>query len=153
MPVDVRQEQARGWLTLAHAPPEPLVHQDVHRLSAVRALSRDFHFEAFVSEAPFDEGRGKRILRSSAEDPLPRAESQPVRRLVGGYGKGSTHLATGVPDQEKQMLLQVLEQVTGNLGVQPERARNLRDTQRSAIAGQFPNHEVSHRMVVRRHES
>jgi hypothetical protein len=149
----VGQEQPRVSAALAHAPPEPLVHLDVHRLAAVRTRSRDLHFQAFVSEASFDEGRGKGILRSSAENPLPGAKSQAVWRSVSGHGKGPTHFAAGVPDQEKQMLLQILEQVHDNLGIQPERTRNLHGAQRRAVAGQFANYEISHRVVMRRHES
>src|SRR5579864_2508032 len=51
------------------------------------------------------------------------------------------------------MLLQVLEQVGDTFRIQPQRARNLREAQRRAMAGQLANHEISHRMVMRRHES
>ena len=43
--------------------------------------------------------------------------------------------------------------LSDNRGIQPERARNQRGTQRRAVAGQFLNYEISHRMVMRRHES
>jgi hypothetical protein len=107
----MRQEHTRVGAPLAHAPSKLLVHQDVHGAGAVRARRRNFHLQAVVSEAPFDEGRSKRILRSSAEDPLAGAEPQPVRRPVSGHGKGPTHLAVRVPDQEKQAPLQVIEQL------------------------------------------
>jgi hypothetical protein len=85
----------------------------------VRALGRDFHFQALIFELPFDEGRSKCILRSSAENPLPSAESQVVRRPVGGYRKGPAHLAACISYQEEQMPLQVLEQVSDMLNVEP----------------------------------
>jgi hypothetical protein len=105
----VWQGQAEVSAAFAHTPPELLVHLDVHRLAAVRTRSRDLHFEAFVSEASFDEGRGKSIFRSSAEDLLSGAETKAVQRLVGGHGKGPAHFATAVSDYEKQMLLQIVE--------------------------------------------
>ena len=152
-PVDVGQEQAGVSAALAHAPAEPLIHLDVHRLAAMRTRSRDLDFQPLVSEAPFDEGRGKSILRSSAEYPLSSATSQAVWRPVSGHGKGPAHFAACVSDQKEQMLLQVLEQARDNLGIQPERTGNLCGTQRCAIARQLTNYEISHRMVMRRHES
>ena len=95
------QEQSRVCTALVRTPLKLLVHDDVQRTGTVRAFGRDFHREALVSEAPFDEGRGERILRSSAEDALSGTEPQPVWRSVAGYGKSPAHLNAAVPDQEE----------------------------------------------------
>jgi len=81
-PIDFGQEQVRICAPFLCVPLELFIHHKVQRPSAMRARGLDFHFQGFVSEAPFDEGRAIGVLRSSAVDALPRAEPQPMRRSV-----------------------------------------------------------------------
>ena len=119
-PIDVGQEQVRIGALFPGAPFEFLVDRKVQRLPTMRAGGGDFHFQGLVSQAPFDEGRAKGVLRSSAEDPLPRAEPQRMRRPIGSYRKGPAYLAETVAHQEEQMSFQVLEQPAYHRQVQPE---------------------------------
>lgn len=119
-PIDLGQEQVRTGAHFPGAPFELLVDHKVQRLPAMRARGGDFHFQGLVSQAPFDEGRAKGIFRSSAKDPLPRAEPQRMRRAIGSYRKGPAYLAEAVTHQEEQMFFQVLEQSAHYRHVQPE---------------------------------
>ena len=97
-PIELRQEQVWVCSRLVHPPMESFVHLNVHRARAMRAGGRDLYLQRFVSEASFDEGRGKGILRSSAEDVLPGAESQLMRCRVTGHGESPTNFAARIPD-------------------------------------------------------
>jgi hypothetical protein len=118
-PVDLGQKQARVRVTLAYSPSKPLVYHEVHWPGAMRAHGRDLDLQALVSKAPFDEGRSEGVLRSSPEDSLSGAETQPVRSLVRGYGKGPTDVASRVTNKEKQVLLQILKQIFHGRRTQP----------------------------------
>jgi hypothetical protein len=152
-PIDGGQEQARVCLALLHPPTEALVHLKVYGTAAVGARGLNLNLEPFVSQAPLHERRSKRVLPSSTEDVFAGAEVEMVRGTVGGDGESPGHVPAAVPNQEKEMLLEVIEQGDSQRGVESQRPRNDARSERPAvITGQFPDHEVPHRVVARRHE-
>jgi hypothetical protein len=116
----VWHEQPRIRSTFPYAPLELLVHQDMQSVAAMRTRGHNFNLQSFASEAPFDEGRNKGVLRSSAEDLLSRAESQSMRRPLAGNGKGPAHIAAAVSHQKKQMFFEIVEQLDGQSSIQAQ---------------------------------
>ena len=152
-PIDGGQEQPRVRLPFLHPPTEALVHLNVHGTAAVSAGGSNLNLDTFVSEAPLHEGRSKGVLPSSTENAFAGAEVETVRSTVGSDRESPADVTAFVPNQEKKMPLQVVEQRDSRREIELQRPRNNgRSDRPPVITRQFPGQEVPHRVVPRRHK-
>ncbi|HEX9121206.1 MAG TPA: hypothetical protein VF840_11770 [Terriglobales bacterium] len=129
-----------------------IVNLDGDRERAMTATRLDADPQFLSPEASLHEGRGKRVLRSSTENLLPGGEGQPVRRPGGRDRKCPTHVAAGIPRQEKQMLFQIRENPRDLVEFEADGLRDSAGPQGAVLPRQLAYHEVADQVMLARHE-
>jgi hypothetical protein len=95
---------------LCHQPIAQLaVYLDLDRLLAMPALCVDDKRQRLSPQMPLHEGHGYGIDGSSRVDPLSCAESYAMRRVSHRHRIGPFYRPVLIPEQERHLLLQVIQ--------------------------------------------
>ena len=121
----MRKEELGIGAALPYLAVQVLIDGDVQTLAAVCACGPDLYQQLRFSEASLNQGRDKSVLRSSAEDTFSSAEMKFVGRMIHRDWKRPGDVAFPIPDQEKQVALQVGQQVLDSWQIQPQGLRDL----------------------------
>ena len=136
---------------MRHYRPVKPVRLDADGRAAMRAGARDVRSDPLVAEPPLHEGRRDRVDRSSGVGALTRTEGDLVRRRFRGERVGPGDRAAGVPEDEGEAALQVIEEPRHLVSPQTERRAESGGRNGTGGAGQLQDGELSHAVVIRRH--
>ena len=121
-------------------------------LAAVATDCFDLETQVFLPELPLHEGRRDRVDRSGGVELFPRAESDLVGRLFHRDRVSPGHLALLIAEQEGQAVFQFLQDDLDPLERKIEALGDPLGRDRPAVARQLAHHQVTHGVVIGRHE-
>ena len=108
-PVHLGQEDQGVRPIIVYSERHVAAEGELHRTGTVAARGLKGYRERFLPQLPLHEGRREGVLRSSRVELFARAESQAMRRRLHRDGIGPGDCAMLVPNQEEELLLQLLE--------------------------------------------
>jgi hypothetical protein len=120
---------------------------DMHRSSTMRAFRFDGHRQRFFSQAPLHEGRRNRVFRSGGIDTFTSTEGQIMGGLVNRHRIRPGNHALGVPEQKRQMLLQVIQDSVHPAGWQIHMLCDVLYRQRLSYPREFSHYKIADQVM------